>query len=292
MTSPSRPGYLGAWALAYASELGWPVFPLVPRNKTPLTRNGLYAASIDTDRIDRWWTAYPDANIGLRTGETFDVLDIDGEDGATWLARYLGDAYRHDGPVSMTGKGWHLLFRPTGLPNGTNLGSDPTSDPSKIDFRGTGGYIVAPPSIHPAGHRYTWDPDRGPRSELPVAPDWLRKLLNRDDNPRGKTEQLLGREPNQSEREYQALLAARLIPDDQLPSKLRVRAERPNILDVCARKNMPLRARHGYYVTRCIFHDDSTPSLTIYTRDNTFHCFGCGAHGDSIDLERDTYIGR
>jgi len=31
----------------------------------------------------------------------------------------------------------------------------------------------------------------------------------------------------------------------------------------------------------CPFHDDSTPSLHIYT--DHFHCFGCGAHGDAID---------
>jgi DNA polymerase I-like protein with 3'-5' exonuclease and polymerase domains len=32
----------------------------------------------------------------------------------------------------------------------------------------------------------------------------------------------------------------------------------------------------------CPFHDDDTPSLHIY--DDHYHCFGCGAHGDLIDL--------
>ena len=32
---------------------------------------------------------------------------------------------------------------------------------------------------------------------------------------------------------------------------------------------------------RCPFHDDRTPSLTIYH--DHFHCFGCGAHGDHVD---------
>jgi DNA polymerase len=31
----------------------------------------------------------------------------------------------------------------------------------------------------------------------------------------------------------------------------------------------------------CPFHDDSTPSLHVY--DDHFHCYGCGAHGDTID---------
>lgn len=33
---------------------------------------------------------------------------------------------------------------------------------------------------------------------------------------------------------------------------------------------------------RCPFHSDQTPSMKIY--DKNYHCFGCGAHGDVIDL--------
>ena len=33
---------------------------------------------------------------------------------------------------------------------------------------------------------------------------------------------------------------------------------------------------------RCLFHADRTPSLKLYG--DHFHCFGCGAHGDVIDL--------
>lgn len=32
----------------------------------------------------------------------------------------------------------------------------------------------------------------------------------------------------------------------------------------------------------CPFHPDKTPSFVVYP-DDTFHCFGCGAHGDVID---------
>ena len=33
---------------------------------------------------------------------------------------------------------------------------------------------------------------------------------------------------------------------------------------------------------RCIFHEDRHPSMKLYP--NNYHCFGCGAHGDVIDL--------
>ena len=35
-------------------------------------------------------------------------------------------------------------------------------------------------------------------------------------------------------------------------------------------------------MARCIFHDDRHPSMKLYG--DHFHCFGCGAHGDVIDL--------
>ncbi len=35
----------------------------------------------------------------------------------------------------------------------------------------------------------------------------------------------------------------------------------------------------------CPFHEEKTPSFTIYINKNTFHCFGCQAHGDVITFK-------
>ena len=35
-------------------------------------------------------------------------------------------------------------------------------------------------------------------------------------------------------------------------------------------------------MVRCPFHDDHTPSMKLY--DDHFYCFGCGRHGDVVDL--------
>ena len=35
-------------------------------------------------------------------------------------------------------------------------------------------------------------------------------------------------------------------------------------------------------MTRCIFHDDRNPSMKL--NEDYFYCFGCGEHGDVIDL--------
>lgn len=34
----------------------------------------------------------------------------------------------------------------------------------------------------------------------------------------------------------------------------------------------------------CPFHQERTPSFVVYKDQNTYHCFGCQAHGDVIDL--------
>lgn len=43
--------------------------------------------------------------------------------------------------------------------------------------------------------------------------------------------------------------------------------------------------RVGNRVTACCpLHEDNTPSFFIYLNENRFHCYGCGAHGDTISF--------
>jgi DNA primase len=39
-------------------------------------------------------------------------------------------------------------------------------------------------------------------------------------------------------------------------------------------------------VGRCPFHDDRTPSFTVYLQSGTYYCYGCRAHGDVISFVR------
>lgn len=164
-------------ALDYAAR-GWPVFPCAPGGKQPLISksrggNGLHDAITDLIQITNWWASTPDANIGLRTGVIFDVLDIDGDEGAASIvaACEQKDWQLPTGPWSNTGGGGtHILFAPTG--SGNRAGILP-----KVDWRGNGGYIIAPPSVHPSGLRYEWAADGGPDLALETVPAWLAEIL-------------------------------------------------------------------------------------------------------------------
>ncbi len=41
-----------------------------------------------------------------------------------------------------------------------------------------------------------------------------------------------------------------------------------------------LRQSGSTYIGQCPFHEDGTPSFVVYPTTQTFHCFGCEAHGD------------
>jgi hypothetical protein len=47
-----------------------------------------------------------------------------------------------------------------------------------LDVRGDGGYVLAPPSIHPSGRVYSWSVDSGNCFE--DAPGWLVDLIAKD----------------------------------------------------------------------------------------------------------------
>lgn len=67
------------------------------------------------------------------------------------------------------------------------------------------------------------------------------------------------------------------LPEDFL-QELKMRND---ITDV-ASTYMNLKRRGRNMVGLCPFHGEKTPSFNIYTENNSFYCFGCGAGGDVI----------
>jgi hypothetical protein len=158
--------------------------------------------------------------------------------------------YLHRGPVASTGKGYHLLFAVTGSKNHSGLFD------ASIDFRGDNGYIVAPPSVHPSGHRYVW----ATAGDLPDAPDWLKEAIF----------------PPKPERTTD--------PNDP---KIRGMISREKDIVTQFSSLYPNVKRVGdRYVLYCPFHKDDTASLVLYPATNSFFCFGCGEYGDPLNVAR------
>jgi DNA primase len=65
----------------------------------------------------------------------------------------------------------------------------------------------------------------------------------------------------------------------------RVKSTNP-VTDVIG-KYVQLRPSGSNLVGLCPFHEDRIPSFAVYPATGTFHCYGCGKHGDVISFLRE-----
>lgn len=171
-SEPSNP-YLEA-ALSYAAR-GWRVFPLVPLQKVPLSGgNGFKDATTDPQVIRRWWADTPRANVGIRTGlyedGTCGPAVVDWDPAAVSLFQKLRRSLTAS-PVAKTPRGGYHYYVLADERIRTRAGVV-----RGLDYRGEGGYIVAPPSATARG-AYTWTNYRPDNIELEELPGFLEQEL-------------------------------------------------------------------------------------------------------------------
>ncbi|MFD9863712.1 bifunctional DNA primase/polymerase [Streptomyces alboflavus] len=172
------------------AALGWHVFPLRPDDKRPAVKGWEQRATVDPERITRAWSEGP-YGVGIACGPSgLVVVDLDtaktGEappepwnlpgivDGADVLAELYarhGDRFPFGtAPMVRTcSGGLHVYY--------AALGQEVRNSASKVgwrvDVRGAGGYVVAPPSVV-AGRSYRWQ--AGAESPPAALPGWLLSL--------------------------------------------------------------------------------------------------------------------
>lgn len=187
------------------AKLGWRVFPLhAPighgqaasctcgkpgckhAGKHPRTKHGLKDASTDVARITRWWTDWPEANIGVATGASCGshgvlVLDVDprhqGDTSLTELEAGHGEL-----PATVRartgGGGEHVFFRHPGQAGGMiKSRANFCKHSPGLDLKTDGGYVVVAPSTHASGSLYMWNDGAAPWDVEPATmPAWLLRL--------------------------------------------------------------------------------------------------------------------
>lgn len=149
-------------ALAYLSN-NWSVIPIHTRDKRPVLSSWKpyqYTRATE-EEAGRWFTG-TDLNIGIVTGSISDltVIDCDSAE-AVALAESFGLPSTW---TVQTAKGRHYYFRyQSGSRN-----FQKRDDLPGIDLRSEGGYVVAPPSVHPTGVAYQWVVNSGELADLPA----------------------------------------------------------------------------------------------------------------------------
>ena len=129
-------------ALAYATK-GWPVFPC-NAIKEPLTKNGVYAATTNKSEIEKMWTKWPQANIGLHVGEAnMLTFDFDVGHNRDHLESVVGKIPKTLLISRTPSGGFHEMFA---MSEGEVAAPSQSKLSPKVDVRSFGSYVLLPPS--------------------------------------------------------------------------------------------------------------------------------------------------
>ncbi len=184
-------------ASTYA-EAGFAVLPLRPHRKEPygaLVRHGVKDATSDPEKVAWWWKVEPNANIGIRTGSGLVVVDVDPRNGGE-----LDPTWPDTLTVATASNGWHLYYAIEG-----DVRTSHSAIAQGVDIKGSGGYVVAPPSVRGDG-AWEW------KTVVPIAA--ISASVFQCSPPVGK------REGGHGEREYARFEPLDVIPEGQRHSEL------------------------------------------------------------------------
>ena len=212
---PEAKSLLQRHAEYYTKNMGLRVFPC--NGKIPATTHSCKDATTDPAQIAEWWGGGSTYNIAIATGGGIVVLDVDADhERGKYGDETLDDLEQQYGPLPETwtcltgGGGVHYYFQCDDPALTVAAGFAPG-----LDYRGTGGYVIAPPSIHPTtGRAYEWEASSTPTS-VPLAPlpDWLHRLMlqgKRDKPKQAKSKEAPGKVTEGQRNEEMFHLAASL----------------------------------------------------------------------------------
>ena len=140
-----------AAALEYVENFGWSLVPIAGYKRPPrgFKLKPRLESVANVDEVTQWFTMYQLSGIGVACGRVsgnLAVRDFDESDGyLRWRSRFHDLAQRT--PTVKTHRGYHVYFTTPVLKSRNCLDGE---------YRADGLYILAPPSLHPAGAEYSW----------------------------------------------------------------------------------------------------------------------------------------
>ena len=157
---------------------GWRLFPVKAKGKQPLVKEWQKNATSDLAQLETWAAQWPPCNWGLATGKASGlfVIDVDGPEGRAALEELATQGLTLPETLAVTtgraGGGEHRYYR---MPDGVDIRNDQDRGIARhIDVRGSGGFVVMPPSVHATGKRYSFIEADAPIADAPV---WVIERL-------------------------------------------------------------------------------------------------------------------
>lgn len=240
-------------------KMGVATIPIKARDKAPaLDLWKQFQNRLPTSRELDIWFLSGQYNIAVIAGWR-DLVIVDFDNVwrySKWLAHvdnYATNTYR-----VRTRRGWHYYYFCTDVSCWAGDG---------VDVKAGGGYVLAPPSVHPSGHVY--EARGNPRQIIRI--DNIRDVLPEYVMPRPAERKLKARKRDPF---ADAMRTSQRVGMSASEIKNRI-----SISDIM---NLSGSSRR-YKKVKCPFHDDRNASFTIYDNDSAY-CFGCQWAGDVIDF--------
>lgn len=144
------------YAKAYQEKKGWSCIPCLPKNKQAAVSWKAYQERRpDEQELHDFFTGHEDRNLAIITGDVSNrllVIDFDEPElFVLWQERNRIDSW-----TVITGKGVHVYFTLAPGENPPLNGKFCVDGQIAGDVRYNGGYVLAPPSMHPNGLIYRW----------------------------------------------------------------------------------------------------------------------------------------
>lgn len=162
-----------AAALDFAAR-GMPVFPCRPGAKEPANHHGFKDATTRESLIRDWWGMIPRANIGIPTGSSsVDVLDVDVKPDGNGF-----EAFNRAKRAGLLAGSSAIVHTPSGGLHAYYAGTDQRCGALPrhfLDFKASGGYVLAPPS------RVTVATENGAEEDRPY--QWVERRDVREAHP-------------------------------------------------------------------------------------------------------------
>jgi len=199
--SPHDPAHHREVAVSYAKH-GVRIFPC-GIDKRPLIKNWNDEATDKLEKVQRWWTKFPDAIVGMPCGPNhLFVVDVDRHPGGADGLKSISSVMPRDAPfpagmlsVATPNNGFHLWFRMPPVPVKSSAGRLADG----VDTRGAGGYVIAPGSALTTGASWkiTSSITRAELAEqlvcrvLPLPPAWIVDAIHGSNHPLVRAETAL-----------------------------------------------------------------------------------------------------
>jgi len=126
-------------------DMGFSIIP-IGENKRPIIAEwkSYQTTRATKEQIIKWFEQSTRVNIGIITGRISNIIVIDVDDKDADTSGLTPTA------IVKTGRGFHYYYLHPGFPVSCGILR------YKIDIKGDGGYVIAPPSLHASGCHYEW----------------------------------------------------------------------------------------------------------------------------------------